>query len=212
LLGGKVEYGALIGLFRGREVKRVARPNVERQPIGRLPVVLCEVLLDVVPWADNALLQVDLKRVHLANQEAGDRVSAVCDTLLICARGRKRRPKRGDGAVSVSDRAGKRLKIPMWMLSPASAEIRISERAVLNKESLLLLSSVLAIQTRRDHDNLQPIAVDVCEGGNRGATRIAGSGGPRSPSGTRKRDGTGRPGRSDGALSSRSVSSRRRKT
>ena len=124
----------------------------------------------------------------------------------------QRRPKRGDGAVSVSDRAGRRLKIPMWMLSPASAEIRISERAVLSKEALLLLSSVLAIQTQRDHDNLQPIAVDVCEGGNRGATRIAGSGGPRSPSGTRKRDGTGRPGRSDGALSSHSVSSRRRKT
>jgi hypothetical protein len=124
----------------------------------------------------------------------------------------QRRPKRGDGAVSVSDRAGKRLKIPMWMISPASAEIRISEHAVLSKEALLLLSSVLAIQTQRDHDNLQPIAVDVCEGGNRGATRTVGSGGPRSSSGTRKRDGTGRPGRFDGALSSRSVSSRRRKT
>ena len=124
----------------------------------------------------------------------------------------QRRPKRGDGAVSVSDGAGKRLKIPMWMLSPASAEIRISEGAVLSKAALLLLSSLLAIQAQRDHDNLQPIAVDVCEGGNRGATRTVGSGGPRSPSGIRKRDGTGRPGRFDGALSSRSVLSRRRKT
>ena len=81
----------------------------------------------------------------------------------------QRRPKRGDGAASVADRMGKRLKIPMWMLSPSSAEIRISERAVLSKEALLSLSSVLAIRTRRDHDNLQPIAVDVCEGGNHGA-------------------------------------------
>jgi hypothetical protein len=128
-------------------------------------------------------------------------------TLLI-----QRRPRRGDGAVSVSDRAGKRLKIPMWMLSPASAEIRISERAVLSKEALLLLSSLLAIQTQRDHDNLQPIAADLCEGGDGGATRTVGSGGPRSPSGTRKHDGTGRSGRSDGALSNRSISSRRRKT
>ena len=97
------------------------------------------------------------------------------------------------------------------MLSPASAEIRISERAVLDKESLLLLCSVLAIQAQRNHDSLQPIAADACDGGDRGATRIVGPGGPRGPSGARKRDGTGRSGRSDGALSSRSISSPRRK-
>ena len=100
----------------------------------------------------------------------------------------------------------------MWMLSPCSAEIRVSERAVLSKEALLSVFSVLAIQTQRDHDNLQPIAVDVCEGGHRGATRTDGPDDPRSPSGTRKRDGTGRSGRSDGALSNRSISSPRRKT
>lgn len=124
----------------------------------------------------------------------------------------QRRPNRGDSAVPVSDRAGKRLKIPIWMLSPSSAEIGISVRAVLSKEALLSLSSLLAIQMQRDHDNLQPIAADVCEGGDRGATRTVGSGGPRSPSGARKRDGTGRSGRSDGALSSRSISSPRRKS
>src|SRR5262249_7138531 len=37
--------------------------------------------------------------------------------------------------------------------------IRLSERAVLSKEALLSLSSVLPIQTQRDHDNLQRIAV-----------------------------------------------------
>jgi len=124
----------------------------------------------------------------------------------------QRRPKRGDGAASVADRMGKRLKIPMWMLSPSSAEIRISERAVLSKEALLSLSSVLAIQTQRDHDNLQPIAVDVCEGGHRGATRTDGPDDPRSPSGTRKRNGSGRSGRSDGTLSGSSISSRRKET
>src|SRR6266436_9558431 len=52
----------------------------------------------------------------------------------------QRRPKHGDGAAIVADRAGKRLKIPMWMLSPSSREIRLSERAVLSKEALLSLS------------------------------------------------------------------------
>ena len=35
-----------------------------------------------------------------------------------------RRPKRGDGAVSVIDPTGKRLKIPVWMLLPECAEIK----------------------------------------------------------------------------------------
>jgi hypothetical protein len=124
----------------------------------------------------------------------------------------QRRPKRGEGAASVAGRAGKRLKIPMWMLSPSSAEIGINERAVLSKEALLSLSSILKLQTHRGHGNLQPIAVDICEGGHRGATRTGGPDDPRSPSGTRKRNGSGRSGRSDGALSDSSISNRRRKT
>jgi hypothetical protein len=42
------------------------------------------------------------------------------------------------GAVSVIDHAGKRLKIPVWLLSPDSSGIRISERVHLSKEALLL--------------------------------------------------------------------------
>src|SRR6202008_1603162 len=38
-----------------------------------------------------------------------------------------RRPKRGDGAVCVMDPAGRRLKIPIWMLLPECAEITISQ-------------------------------------------------------------------------------------
>src|SRR5260370_121201 len=39
-----------------------------------------------------------------------------------------RRPKRGDGAVSIIDPTGRRLKIPVWMLLPECAEIKITER------------------------------------------------------------------------------------
>ena len=39
-----------------------------------------------------------------------------------------RRPKRGDGAVSVIDRAGKRLKIPVWMLSPEAGSYADGQR------------------------------------------------------------------------------------
>ena len=48
-----------------------------------------------------------------------------------------RRPKRGDGAVSVIDPTGRRLKIPLWMLSPDSAEMKIVERAHLSRGALL---------------------------------------------------------------------------
>jgi hypothetical protein len=57
-----------------------------------------------------------------------------------------RRPKRGDGAVCVIDPAGKRLKIPTWMLLPESAEITISQRPHLSKQALLSLASLIASQ------------------------------------------------------------------
>ena len=121
----------------------------------------------------------------------------------------QRKPKRGDGAASVIDRDGRRMKIPMWMLWPASADMRISEQALLCKEALLSLSALLAVHT---HDKLPPIAVDRSEGGHRGATRVDGSDDPaRNPSRARKPDRSGRSGRSDGALSGSSVSKRRRK-
>src|SRR5215472_4605361 len=57
-----------------------------------------------------------------------------------------RRPQRGDGAVCVMDPAGRRLKIPVWMLLPECAEIRISRRPYLGKEALLSLASLIASQ------------------------------------------------------------------
>jgi hypothetical protein len=47
--------------------------------------------------------------------------------------------------VSVIDRAGKRLKIPAWMLSPEAGSIAISERIHLSKEALLSLASLLSL-------------------------------------------------------------------
>src|SRR6201987_6221150 len=56
------------------------------------------------------------------------------------------RPKRGDGAVCVMDAAGRRLKIPIWMLFPECAEITISQRPRLGKQALLSLASLIASQ------------------------------------------------------------------
>ena len=39
------------------------------------------------------------------------------------------RPGNGDGAVTVLEPTGQRLKIPCWMLSPAAAQVRLAERA-----------------------------------------------------------------------------------
>jgi hypothetical protein len=41
------------------------------------------------------------------------------------------------------DPSGRRLKIPVWMLSPECAEIMISERPHLGKEALLSLASLI---------------------------------------------------------------------
>src|SRR5580704_5816326 len=51
-----------------------------------------------------------------------------------------RRPERRDGAVCVMDPAGRRLKIPIWMLLPECAETTISQRPHLSKQALLSLA------------------------------------------------------------------------
>lgn len=100
-----------------------------------------------------------------------------------------RRPKRGDGAVSVIDPVGKRLKIPVWMLSPDCAAITTTETAHLSKEALLHLTSLLATclpaagqihdnLLDQIHDNLLQTVVDEHNGGQRGATTTSGPDGP----------------------------------
>ena len=98
-----------------------------------------------------------------------------------------RRPKRGDGAVSVIDPIGKRLKIPVWMLSPEGAGITTTETAHLSKEALLHLTSLLATRlpaTGQIHDNLLQTVVDEHNGGQRGATTTSG---PDDPDGHHRR-------------------------
>src|ERR1700722_12304112 len=88
-----------------------------------------------------------------------------------------RRPKRGDGTVCVIDPCGRRLKIPVWMLSRECAEIMISERPRLNKEALLSLASLIASRPDskgRVHDDLLLTPVSECEGGVRGTTSTSG--------------------------------------
>ena len=98
-----------------------------------------------------------------------------------------RRPKRGDGAVCVIDPSGRRLKIPVWMLSWECAEMTISERPYLSKEALLTLATLIASQRDsepRVHDDLLQTSVSECEGGHRGA---ASTSGPDDLKGMRRR-------------------------
>jgi hypothetical protein len=93
-----------------------------------------------------------------------------------------RRPERGDGAVCVMDPAGRRLKIPIWMLLPECAEITISRRPRLGKQALLSLASLITSQLdSKDavHANLPQTRVSGFEGGRRGATSTSGPDGPQ---------------------------------
>jgi hypothetical protein len=110
-----------------------------------------------------------------------------------------RRPKRGDGAVSVLDPVGRRLKIPTWMLSPSAANIKTTEQALLSREALFSLSSLLIQPTVTGiHDNLLPAPADGWKGGHRAAaTTLPNKRGTRA----RRRDGQSRPGWSHGSHS-----------
>jgi hypothetical protein len=115
-----------------------------------------------------------------------------------------RRPKRGDGAVCLMDPAGRRLKIPVWMLLPEFAEITISQQPYLGQQALLSLASLIASQLDSKnpaHDNLRQPRVRGSAGGRRGATSTFRSDGPK---GMRRRAN----GRSDTRRSDRSHSTR----
>ncbi len=62
------------------------------------------------------------------------------DLEVVCA------PRRGngDGAVTVVDPTGQRLKIPCWMLSPAAAQVRLAEQAEVDVRALLWLADLVA--------------------------------------------------------------------
>jgi hypothetical protein len=110
-----------------------------------------------------------------------------------------RRPKRGDGAVSVLDPVGKRLKIPTWMLSPSAANIKTTEQALLSREALFSLSDLLIQPTITGiHDNLLQAPVDGWKGGRRAAATTLPN---KRETRARRRGGQSRTGRSHGAHS-----------
>jgi len=125
-----------------------------------------------------------------------------------------RRPKREDGAVSVIDPTGRRLKIPVWMLLPDSAEIKIAEQAYVNKEALLSLASLVSREMEGCvHANLLPAVVDTCKGGQRAATTTSGPGDRKGGGqGADRRRDTNRTDRSHGPHSGGGLPNGRRKS
>ena len=72
-----VEDGRLVVLLDRRKVQRVPQSWRQREAIGHPPVVLDEILLHVGPVANLPWLQIDRERLHLPEQEAGERRSRV---------------------------------------------------------------------------------------------------------------------------------------
>ena len=119
-----------------------------------------------------------------------------------------RRPKRGDGAVTVLDTNGRRLKIPTWMLSAEAADARIAEQAYLSKHALQNLADLLAIRLSTEdtvHDNLLP-RVAGPQGGQRGAVATSRREDEQSSDSARRRKGPQRGNRSDGPYSRSRIS------
>jgi hypothetical protein len=87
-----------------------------------------------------------------------------------------RRPKRGDGAVLVLDSAGKRSKIPVWMLLSSANDIIVTEQARLSKESLLGVTLLFEQwNASGNSDNLLQPSVDGGKEGHHAAAATVGS-------------------------------------
>ena len=119
------------------------------------------------------------------------------------------RPKARDGAVTVVEPSGSRLKIPVWMLSSDCADVEIEDKPHLGKDALVSLASLLRTvlaAADADHDNLLQIVVNRGNGGQRGATATSE---PDDRKARRacadRRKGTTRAHRSDGQHSGGSI-------
>jgi hypothetical protein len=124
-----------------------------------------------------------------------------------------RRPKREDGAVTVLDPDGRRLKIPTWMLSAEAADARIAQQAYLSKHALQSLADLLAIKLPTEdnvHDNLLR-RVAGPPGGQRGAVATSRRDDEHNSSRARRRKDPQRGNRSDGSHSRSRISNSRRK-
>jgi hypothetical protein len=119
------------------------------------------------------------------------------------------RPKRGEGAVVVLDSAGKRLKIPVWMLLPNAETLKVAEQSRLSKESLLNLTGLFKQWSGSGNsDNLLPPSVDGCKGGHHAAATTVKSQPIRRGSHSRRGDDKSRTGRSHGSHSGDSFPNR----
>ena len=95
-------------------------------------------------------------------------------------------PRAAEGAVTVVDPTGRRLKIPSWMLSSEAAELHLSEQARISVSALRNLAELLtcgvALRTGdTTNDSLAPGRTITERRGTRGTTSTGGrsSGGRR---------------------------------
>lgn len=106
------------------------------------------------------------------------------------------------------DAVGKRLKIPVWMLSPEAARAEIATAPYLNSDSLLNLAILLQGATGKDRGNLLQTSADDSKGDHHAATATAKPASSGRRSGDRRGNSPRRSARSHGAHSGDSVSSR----
>jgi hypothetical protein len=97
------------------------------------------------------------------------------------------------------DPAGKRLKIPVWMILQDAAEIGLSDRAHLSGEALLRLVSLIAKAPATEiRDNLLQTSVDGRKGGHHVAATTLEPDTNRRGTRAGRRAGKSRTGRSHG--------------
>ena len=107
------------------------------------------------------------------------------------------------------DPAGKRLKIPVWMLLPNSADIKMNEQAHLSREALVNLVSLITRPTAAEiHDNLLQTSVDGCKGDHRDTANTSEPDPNRRGTRTGRPDGKSRTGQSHGPHSGDGISNR----
>src|SRR5215831_1546885 len=70
-------------------MQRPTRAQIKRKATCETPVVLKEELINPIARLQKLLLQINLERIHLAEKEAGESVSARGYALLVCAGDRK---------------------------------------------------------------------------------------------------------------------------
>jgi hypothetical protein len=99
-----------------------------------------------------------------------------------------RKPKKSDGAVAVVDPIGKRLKIPVWMLSPVAGKAEINSKASLSRESLLSLVALLK-SAGEQNDNLLQTSTDKSKGDRHAATATTKPGSNRRRTRNRRSSG-----------------------